>query len=106
MVKSVSILNADHLNFVVNCHKLDLQRLSHVSHPRNSSQISLCDSKIQLVEAFFQVKTDPVWLKMTSVSCVLYGPYERNLVAGHTFQDENMQIAFHSPDVLIYRVDK
>lgn len=64
------------------------------------------DSKTQLVEAYFQGKTDPDWLKMTSVSWVLYGPYERDLAAGHIFQGENMQVAFRSQDVLIYRVNK
>jgi len=64
------------------------------------------DSKLQLVENYFQGKAEPGWVKTASVQWVLYGPYEQNLSEDNNFSDGTLQPVYHIPGVTIYRVKR
>ena len=75
----------------------------YLGHPMETLDF---EAKSRLVKDYYQGKSNPAWLETTAVRWVLYGPYERALTGGADFPAAELEIAYRSAEVVIYRVGK
>ncbi len=61
-------------------------------------------AKLDQVESFFRGNEEPGWLETSGVRWILFGPYERDEFGVSDLSLENMEIVYHSENVVIYRV--
>jgi hypothetical protein len=62
------------------------------------------ETKSRQVTNFYQGHSEPDWIEASNVQWILYGPYEQRVTDEDTFPYPELEVAYNSPGVVIYRV--